>query len=231
MNVLLIFTGILFFICITVGAVRGFVKIIVSLAATIAVIAFSVYFTPYVSEGIRKVVPVESLVQRQVIERVTEKIEIPDVEISRDQQIKVVEQADMPVFFRRLLLENNNSEIYKTLGAATFGEYVGKYLAKMVSDSIAFLVVLLIAEIAVHSVIHALGWIENLPVVGGLNRIAGGILGMGTGIVIIWTFFIVIMLLYNTDMAKICFQNIRDSRLLTFLYENNILMNEIIRFR
>lgn len=231
MNILLIATGILFLICIILGAVRGFVKIIASLAATIVIIVFVAYFTPYVSEGIQKAVPLESIVQKNFMKTLAEKIESSNVELPREQQIEMIEQADMPKLFRDLLLENNNNEIYNVLGVRTFGEYVVRYLAKMISDIIAFLLVLFVTTIVVRSIVHALGWINKIPVLGGLNRIAGGVLGMGTGLIILWVFFIVITLLYDTSIAKQCFQDIYNSQLLAFLYENNVLMNTIMRFQ
>lgn len=231
MNILLIVTGILFLICIVIGFARGFVKIIASLAATIIIIVFVIYFTPYVSEGIREVFPLESVVQKNLTKVLAENVELSDVEISREHQIELIEQADIPMFFRELLLENNNGEIYEVLGAATFGEYVGRYLAKIVADIVAFLLVLFVTTIVVRSIVYSLGLISKLPVIGGLNRVAGGILGMATGVVIVWVFFIVITLLYETNIAKQCFENIGDSRLLTILYENNVLMKEIMRFR
>lgn len=100
MNILLIATGILFLICIILGAVRGFVKIIASLAATIVIIVFVAYFTPYVSEGIQKAVPLESIVQKNFMKTLAEKIESSNVELPREQQIEMIEQADMPKLFR-----------------------------------------------------------------------------------------------------------------------------------
>ena len=76
-----------------------------------------------------------------------------------------------------------------------------------------------------------LGIISDLPVIGGLNRVAGGALGLGTGLIIVWILFIVITLLYDTGLGKACFENIAENEFLTFLYNNNILMQYITKFR
>ncbi len=165
-------------------------------------------------------------IAEEEIKKMLEGIEIP-----REQQIAAIENADIPQLFRDMLLENNNAEIYKNLGVGTFGEYVGAYLAKIIADFVAFLLTLLIVTIVVRTIIYTLGLISDLPVIGGMNRIAGGILGLATGVIIIWVILIIVTLLYTTEIGAICFGNIADSQILTFLYEHNPLLEMLAKFR
>ena len=54
-------------------------------------------------------------------------------------------------------------------------------MAKVIADFVGFLLTLLIVTIVVRTIVYMLGLISDLPVIGGLNRIAGGVLGMATG--------------------------------------------------
>lgn len=263
MNGLLILFGIILLVCVISGLVRGFIKIVASLAATIAIIVLVMFLTPYVSKGILKMTPLESMVQEKCVEAFlpnAENADLPEIEINgqkvnqedleaagiteddikkaigkveipREQQISAIENAKIPQVFREILLENNNAEIYENLGVSTFGEYIGTYLAKIIADFVGFLLTLLIVTIVVRTILYTLGIISDLPVIGGLNRIAGGVLGLATGLIIIWVILIVITLLYTTSIGEICFKNIADSQLLTFLYENNPLLEVLSRFR
>ena len=256
MNGLLILAGIILLVCVIAGLVRGFIKIVASLAATIIIIVLVVFLTPYVSKGILKVTPLETMVQEKCVEYmdllgieingqkldgidleaagITEediKNLIGKIDLTREQQISAIENANIPQLFRDLLLENNNAEIYKNLGVSTFGEYVGAYMAKVIADFVGFLLTLLIVTIVVRTIVYMLGLISDLPVIGGLNKIAGGVLGMATGVIIIWVILIVVTLLYTTSIGKICFENIADSQILTFLYDHNPLLEAITRFR
>ena len=67
--------------------------------------------------------------------------------------------------------------------------------------------------------------------IGGLNRIAGGILGIGTGLIVVWVLFIIITLMYDSEIGRQCFASIAENEFLTYLYENNILMYYITKFR
>lgn len=223
MNNLLIITGIIFLICGIFGMAQGMIKIVASLAATVLTIACVVFLSPYVSRVLLQVTPLEEKVQEKCA-AVFHVEDIGGIELPREQQIAVLENANLPERFREMLLENNNSEIYQDLGISTFADYVGGYLAKIIADYVGFLLTLIVVTIIIRSIIYALGLITNLPVIGGLNRLAGGILGLGTGLVIVWVLFLVITLMYDTSVGRQCFENIGSSRLLTYLYENNILM-------
>lgn len=235
MNELLVIVGAIFLICVIVGVVRGFIKIVASLLATIAIIVLVVVLNPFVSGAIQKVVPLEELMQEKCMEILMPEAETDEMaeemELSREAQIAAIEQSKLPEFFKQLLLENNNSEVYTILGVTTFAEYMVKYLAKIIADILAFLLTFLVVTIIVRTVLYIFGVIGDLPVIGGINRIAGGLLGLGTGVVIVWVLFIVITVMYDTALGSWGLEKIADNQILTILYENNILMEYVTKFR
>ncbi len=239
MNGLSIVVAAIFLLCVFWGYRRGFIKIVASLAATLATIILVIFLSPYVSDMILKVVPIEKTIQEKCISilqvqtesETGEAVILEDIETSRETQISLIENAEIPEVFRQLLLENNNDEIYQTLGVTTFTEYVGSYLAKLVADIISFLLTLIIVTIVIRTITYTLGIISKLPVVGGMNRLAGGILGIGTGLVVVWILFVILTLIYDTEIGTLCFTHIAESEFLTKLYNNNILMNYITKFR
>lgn len=237
MNGLLIVVGIIFLISVLVGYKQGFIKIAASLAVTIAIIVLVGLLTPYVSDAILKIFPIEQTMQEKCKEILLSEQEggeavLPEgVETSRDAQITLIENAKLPEMFQQLLVANNNDEIYETLGVTRFTDYVGSYLAKLIANIIGYLLTFVVVSIVGRVIIGMLGIIGKLPVIGGLNRIGGAVVGLGTGLVIVWVVFIFITLLYDTEIGKTCFENIAENGFLTNLYNNNILMNYITKFR
>ena len=65
MNWVIIATGLIFLICVVVGLYRGAVKIAVSLAATIVTFILVFFLTPYVSQGIMSVTPLDEMIESQ----------------------------------------------------------------------------------------------------------------------------------------------------------------------
>lgn len=240
-NKLLIVVGVIFLISVIVGMVRGFVKIVASFVATLAIILVVTLATPFVSSAIMKFTPIEDVVQKKCAEIIltnqnenTEQESAPEEaaqEYTREEQINLLENAKLPELFRQMLLENNNGEIYQALGVTTFTDYVGSYLAKLLSNIIAFLLTLIVVTVIVRTILYMLGIISDLPVIGGINRLAGGVLGLGSGLVIVWIVLIAITLMYDTSLGKMCFEDIENSKFLTFLYDHNILLNFITKFR
>lgn len=151
-------------------------------------------------------------------------------EIPKDIQIKEIENAPLPQFLKDSLLENNNTTIYEELGVNSFPQYVASYISRMVLNLIAFLVTFLIAIIIVKALMFAVNIIGELPVLGLINHVGGGVLGLVLGLVIIWLGFLIITLLYTTEAGQACFEMIEKSSLLTFLYDVNPLLGRLLGF-
>ena len=154
-----------------------------------------------------------------------------DAEIPRQAQIAAIEGSDIPDVFKELLLSNNNSEVYRALGATTFMEYISKYFAKLVIDIISFLGTFVIVTIVVRAIVFALDFVTELPVLGILNRLAGMFVGASISLIIVGFIFVGITLLYTTEIGKTLMGMIREDEFLTLLYEHNYIMKLITVFR
>lgn len=162
-------------------------------------------------------------------EKITQSI--LDAEVPRQTQIAAIEGADLPEVFKELLLSNNNSEIYKSLGVNTFAEYVSKYLARLIVGILAFLLTFVVVTIVVRAIVFALDIVAELPVLGILNRLAGIIIGIVISLIIVSFIFIIITMLYTTSVGKSMMQMIRGDEFLSFLYDHNYVMKIATMFR
>lgn len=304
MNWIVITTGIIFLICIVIGIYRGAVKIAVSLAATIITFVLVFFLTPYVSQGIMSMTPLDDMIENQAVSAmgsmissgdeestgsmlteenvrkvlnaagITEDqlnaigITIQDIingnisdeelaqygisssllsglrsgsgdsesvlegaEIPKDVQVAAIEGADMPEIFKSLLLTNNNEDIYEKLGADTFIQYIAKAAAKLIINILAFVLAFIIITIILRAVIFALDIVANLPVLGLINRFAGGILGAGGALIIVWILFMFITFLYTTSFGKEAYMAIQNNGLLKIIYEYNPIMKLAVTLR
>ncbi len=151
-------------------------------------------------------------------------------EIPKDLQIQEIESAAMPQYLKDQLIENNNSTIYNELGVESFPEYVASYISRLVLQLVSFLVTFLLALIIVKALMFAVNIIGELPVLGMVNRIAGGVLGLVLAVVIVWLGFLVMTLAYGTEAGAACFEMVEKSAILRFLYETNPLMLRLLGF-
>lgn len=156
---------------------------------------------------------------------------INEAEIPRDVQVAAIEKADLPDVFKNLLSVNNNSEIYKELGVDTFAQYVGSYLARLIINIVAFLCTFVLITIVLRAIVFALDIVSNLPVLGLINRLAGGAIGVIGALFIVWTIFVVITLLYTTSVGKEMYRMIQSDAILKTIYEYNPIMKLATIFR
>lgn len=166
----------------------------------------------------------ESLgISQKLLEKAGEEA-VSEAEIPRDMQQKAISEADLPEVFRNLLTENNNDVIYEELGVNSFAEYVGNFLAKLIVNIAAFLCTFLIVTIILRAVIFALDFVAELPGLGIINHLAGGVLGFAGALIIVWILFIFVTLLYTTAIGKDIFEAIQTEPILQLLYDNNPIM-------
>lgn len=155
---------------------------------------------------------------------------IESADIPRDLQVAAIEKADLPAVFKTQLSTNNNSEIYSQLGVETFAQYVGEFLSKLIIHIVAFLGTFLIVTIILRAIVFALDIVAELPVLGFINRLAGGVVGLGCALIIIWVAFIIITMLYMTSVGKEAYELIQNNDIMKMIYDYNPIMQLAVKF-
>jgi len=97
-------------------------------------------------------------------------------------------------------------------------------LNDMVLGGAAFLVTLLLVGALVKGIGISLNFVAKLPVLGGLNKAAGMVLGLAESVLVVWIGFIGITIGGSTDMGMKLLLMIADSQILTWMYQNNLLL-------
>lgn len=151
------------------------------------------------------------------------------IDLPREDQIAAIENSVLPEVFKDLLLSNNNSEVYEKLGATTFGEYIGKYFSHLFIGICSFFLTFVVATLVIRAIIFALDIITSLPGLGLINRLTGMVLGAGISIIIIDVVFVVITLFYMSSYGSMLLDMIAQNEILTFIYDNNIIMDMMLK--
>ena len=77
------------------------------------------------------------------------------------------------------------------LGVDQFAEYVSTYLADILINAVSSIILFAVVYILIHLVVRWLDLIARLPILYGLNHIAGAVLGLiqGLSVSLDWLFF------------------------------------------
>ena len=226
MNWLLI--GVLLFIviCCANGYRKGFIRLAVSFVFVILTIALVKMVTPYFGTFLREHTPLYNGIKETCMDYFREDAGEYDAQRKSDQ-VRAIENSRFPEGLKKSLLENNNSEIYAILEVTGFDDYIGTYLARTITNIIAFVLAFLIIYLFLRAVLLSLDILTRLPVLHGINKTAGFFLGLAESLVFIWIAFLVITIFCTGKTGTMLLGMIDDSLFLSLLYTNNYLLKII----
>ena len=121
--------------------------------------------------------------------------------------------------------------MYNELGVTTFPQYIGAYIARLVINIIAFVLTFIVVTVILRAVVFALDIVSELPVVGFFNHLGGGVLGIGIALIIVWILFMIVILLYTTDIGKEIYEMIQNNSLLKLIYDYNPVMQLVVKLK
>lgn len=205
------------------GHYRGLLKQCVSVGALILTIIAVKLTAPYVTDFIRENPAIRANAARLIIHAVGWEAPSPEESGLPAAQRISIEQMNLPQSIKDVLLENNNSEIYQLLGVEQFTEYVSSCLADMLINGVCTIVLFLIISIAIHILVRWLDLIARLPIICGLNHIAGAVLGLAQGLMLLWIAGFILNFFSATPAGRILEHQVYASTWLTFLYDYNLI--------
>ncbi len=235
-NWLLIVVIVIFAAGIIIGAACGFLKLSLSLLSAIFMVALMMFLNPYVSDVISKYTPLEKKIEIKCKESLLEKMSEDSEQeqnldaLSLEEQIQYIENTYLPSFIKERLIENNNAHIYEELGVKVFTDFAAAYMARMILKILSFLVSFILSIIVIRILLAMAGVIGMIPVIGGINRLAGMVAGFMIALVVVWILFLALTVMNSTQIGRAGVQMINESRLLTFIYEKNILLQQLLKF-
>lgn len=205
------------------GFRKGFVKEIVSVFFMLISFLLVWAVNPYVNTFVKEYTPVYDTIQDKCQTMVSEQIGNKKT-LDKEEQNQVMENMELPDLLKNALVENNTAETYRYLAVSTFTEYISDSLAVMTVNGISFLISFVLSA----AVIKLLGFILNvltkLPVINGINKIAGAAVGGIKCIIFIWIAFLVLTLLCNTTLGQQGMALIQQDAFLNFLYSQNVFV-------
>lgn len=221
MNWLLIIVAGIILFNVFDGIRCGFIRKAVSMLSLVATLVLVTWLTPMITGFLTEYTPIQKSLQ----EKCAQMLYDDDYnEKEKSDQVSAIEAMPLPDNIKEMLLENNNYEAYHLLNVTGFYEYVGAYLARMIISAMAYLIAVIVVWTSLRAVLTALNIIAKLPVLHGINKLAGGVLGAAEGIAFVWIAFLVVTVFCNGSLGQQFFNLISESRLLTFLYTQNIIM-------
>lgn len=205
------------------GRRRGFIKTVFTLFSTIIILLFTMWISPMVNKEIQKNDKIMSFVNSKV----EKGVDFSKKNNKTSEQMKSIDKLFLPKSIKDTLKENNTGDVYKAMAADSFNEYITGSISRIIINAAVFTLVMLIVTIILGIISRTLDVISKLPIINGLNKTAGLLVGFIHGIIIVWIGFIILTMFSSTSIGKTMFLLINESQPLTMLYNNNLLLKYI----
>lgn len=205
------------------GRKRGFIRTVFTLFSTIIALMLTMWISPIISKEVVK----NEKIYGYVMDRVEVIIDFSHVGRTLTEQVEFVDQLPLPKSIRTTLLENNNSEVYVAMAVDSFEDYVCGTIANIMINAGVFVLIMLIVTITLAILSEVLNIISKLPIINGINKTAGLLVGLLHGFIIVWVGCIVILVFGTTSIGQYLLALINESEFLGVIYNNNILLQVI----
>lgn len=209
------------------GHRKGFLRAALTTFSFVIVIALSTAFTTPVSNFLENTFvgnKVENSVSNFVESKVEDFIGEDGGSISESEEDTFLESLPLPSFIQNNLKTSNTLEEYAQLQVKSFEEYTTAKFTEIIISAIAYVLVMIIAWILIRLILKFAGFINKIPIIGGLNRFLGALLGFLEGLLILWALGLVIIAFSSTSFGSAAVETIQSNALLDFIFDNNLLV-------
>ena len=222
------------------GFSKGFLRVIYSMLAWIAILVFVTWATPYVANVLMEKTNIDNRIETNLDEKLHELV-IGDTNGQKEEREPDAQnpgqgkknyrdlQMKLPDAVTNKLFDTNKIADQILEGSGAYDVVAGR-ATDLVMRVISFVLVLLIAVISFHLLSVVLKVVEKLPLIGGINRLLGLFAGLVKGILIIWLAFAIIAMAGTTDIGITLISYIYESPLLIWAYENNFVLTLLMTF-
>lgn len=200
------------------GYHKGFIRILISFLSIIVTLLLVGFITPYVGEFLKDHTPLYDKAKESISGTVEELV---------DNTGENGEGRYIPNIFKSVLESGQPGEA-PSEEAEGLRDSIGGWFADVIVHIASYVVAFLIITLLLRFTLFTFDFIANLPVLKGINKFAGLLLGLAEGLLVVWIGFLLITMIAGSDTGKNCFRMIGDSQFLKFLYENNFLLKAIM---
>ena len=228
------------------GHRQGFLRLSVTLAATIITLVLVRLLLPGVTGFLAERTPLLSVAEHKIQKSLgledgiwqgdtgtdtgadigaagPELAESAESAESAEFQDRFLEELGLSEETSKLLKKYNTKEIWELLGVSRFAQYVAGFLGRTVLNLVVFIVLFILIRILLHLLIKVLDVVARIPVIHGLNQIAGAVLGFVFGLALLWILFMMLYVFREAAPAAALLAMVRSSVWLSFLYRFNFI--------
>lgn len=210
-------------IMVVIGFSRGFIRTLYTFLSFVVTFALTYYFYPYVTRFIMTSTSFYTTLSEKISETFNLS-ELMNNMMGREEQMNAISSLSLPEQMKEMLVANNNSEMFRLLGASSFEDYISGMLATWVINLLSFVGLFMVISLLLSIIFGVIDLVSKLPLLNITNKTAGGILGAVFGIGIIFIVMMVISMMITSGAREEWVLLMDQSSVAKVFYYNNPLM-------
>ncbi len=200
------------------GYKKGFMRTVFSLVSWVVVLAVSYFGAPIVADVLVESTDIEIAIQENLTNAISEAfVNSGAGEI----------EAALPAELKSALLGENSEGALTANAAEMLVTSTG--IANTIIALIAAVIIAIIARLVVAVIDMVLGLASKMPLIGSTDKLLGIAFGGLKGLVWCWLVLAAIAILTLTGTNAELISMVQESSVLTWLYDNNIIVNMLMK--
>ncbi len=144
------------------------------------------------------------------------------------EKMEFLQELNMPDALLQYFIENNNPEVYASLGVDRFEDYFTGALSVLSINTLSILLTIILSVICLRILGRALKIVNVIPVVSTINNLSGAVVQVLIVTIYVWLFFLLLNVTMSIEMFDGIRQSLNESSLGLYLYNHNLIFNFII---
>lgn len=121
------------------------------------------------------------------------------------------------------ILANEAVSGYANQGLEAFASYISHAVSEQIVILLAYFATFLAVFFVLRVIVLLLNVLEHLPLLHGINKLAGLIFGLAEGLLAVWLLGLALTMAGTTGLGQSAARCISESSFLTAIYGNNLL--------
>ena len=147
-----------------------------------------------------------------------------ETEPTRIEQAKIIDSLALPELLKTQLAENNNASGYASLAVSGFEGYLAAFMTNLVLRVLSYIITFILAVLILKLLVMTLDVVAELPLLKGINRTLGLLVGAAQGVCVVWILFLLITVLGGTDAGSRILILISQDKVLSVFYDTNLFL-------
>lgn len=206
-----------------IGFQKGFLRTIVGMSSLLISLALVVVLSPLVTDFITARTSFRQKVYESIDEKLTEFVEEKQAQTTEELK-KAMEDSFIP----SLVLQRFNEKISDRIAPQEYLHNASMFMATKVTSALGILVTLILSFVVLKLILVLTGLISKVPVVSGVNKVFGIVLGLVRGLILVWILCYFITVFSYTDIGQEAVQAMTRNKVLSLFYNGALSLGNII---